>query len=162
MNKNKILYNSQNVYDLIKDNTEIIETDNNVIFTPSAMDIIKSKGIKIVYKKDIADNCGCSCVKDDSTEIVKQTIKILVNKLNITDEKIIKKVIAEVLNRVNSHFTGKGNGDVYADYKYGDYFTIKMIALDKSGYTSLNELERNTIMTYDAFASGYNKTRGNR
>lgn len=68
----------------------------------------------------------------------------------------------EVLNRVNSHFTGKGNGDVYADYKYGDYFTIKMIALDKSGYTSLNELERNTIMTYDAFASGYNKTRGNR
>ena len=80
MNKNKILYNSQNVYDLIKDNTEIIETDNNVIFTPSAMDIIKSKGIKIVYKKDIADNCGCSCVKDDSTEIVKQTIKILVNK----------------------------------------------------------------------------------
>lgn len=68
----------------------------------------------------------------------------------------------EVLNRVNSHFTGKGNGDVYADYKYGDYFTIKMIALDKSGYASLNELERNTIMTYDSFASGYNKTRGNR
>ncbi|WP_300756231.1 hypothetical protein [uncultured Brachyspira sp.] len=101
MNKNKILYNSQNVYDLIKDNTEIIEADNNVIFTPSAMDIIKSKGIKIVYKKDIADNCRCSCVKDESTEIVKQTIKILVNKLNITDEKIIKKVITEVLNRVN-------------------------------------------------------------
>lgn len=97
MNKNKILYNSQNVYELIKDNTEIIEADNNFIFTPSAMDIIKSKGIKIVYKKDIADNC----VKDDSTEIVKQTIKILVNKLNITDEKTIKKVITEVLNRVN-------------------------------------------------------------
>ena len=68
----------------------------------------------------------------------------------------------EVLNRVNAHFTGKGNGDVYADYKYGDKFTIKMIALEKSGYTTLNELERNTIMTYDAFASGYNKTRGNR
>lgn len=68
----------------------------------------------------------------------------------------------EVLNRVNAHFTGKGNGDVYADYKYGDKFTIKMIALEKSGYATLNELERNTIMTYDAFASGYNKTRGNR
>ena len=24
-----------------------------------------------------------------------------------------------VMNRVNNHFTGKGNGDVYADYKYG-------------------------------------------
>jgi hypothetical protein len=23
------------------------------------------------------------------------------------------------LDRVNAHFTGKGNGDIYADYKYG-------------------------------------------
>ncbi len=68
----------------------------------------------------------------------------------------------EVLNRVNAHFTGKGNGDVYADFKYGDNFTIKMIALEKSGFKTLNDLERNTIMTYDSFASGYNKTRGNR
>lgn len=68
----------------------------------------------------------------------------------------------EVLNRVNAHFTGKGNGDVYADYKYGDAFTIKMIALDKSGFKTLNDLERNTIMTYDSFSSGYNKTRGNK
>lgn len=68
----------------------------------------------------------------------------------------------EVLNRINAHFTGKGNGDVYADYKFGDKFTIKIIALEKSGYATLNELERNTIITYDAFASGYNKTRGNR
>ena len=37
-----------------------------------------------------------------------------------------------------------------------------MISLEKSGYATLNELERNTIMAYDAFASGYNKTRGNR
>lgn len=66
-----------------------------------------------------------------------------------------------ILKRVNNHFTGKGNGDVYADYKYGDEFTIKMISLEKSNYSSLNELERHTIMTYDAFAKGYNKTRGN-
>lgn len=68
----------------------------------------------------------------------------------------------KVLNRVNAHFTGKGNGDVYADYKYGDSFTIKMLSLENSGYSNLNDLERDTIMTYDAFASGYNKTRGNR
>lgn len=68
----------------------------------------------------------------------------------------------EILNRVNSHFTGKGNGDVYADYKYGNLFTIKMIALEKSGFKTLNELERNTIATYDSFAAGYNKTRGNK
>lgn len=68
----------------------------------------------------------------------------------------------QVLNRVNAHFTGKGNGDVYADYKYGDTFTIKMIALENSDFNTLNELERYTIARYDAFSKGYNKTRGNR
>lgn len=68
----------------------------------------------------------------------------------------------KVFQRVNSHFTGHGNGDVYADYKYGDDFTIKMIALENSGFSTLNELERNTISTYNAYASGYNKTRGNK
>ena len=68
----------------------------------------------------------------------------------------------QVLNRVNAHFAGKGNGDVYADYKYGDIFSIKMIALENSRFNSLNELERNTIARYNAFSNGYNKTRGNR
>ena len=68
----------------------------------------------------------------------------------------------QLFSRVNSHFTGKGNGDVYADYKYGDVFTIKLLPLDGSGCATLNELERKTIKTYNAFASGYNKTRGNR
>ena len=68
----------------------------------------------------------------------------------------------QVFNRVNAHFTGKGNGDVYADYKYGDKFTIKMIALENSGFSTLNELERNTIAKYNAYYRGYNKTRGNK
>lgn len=67
-----------------------------------------------------------------------------------------------VFQRVNNHFTGHGNGDVYADYKYGDDFTIKMIALEHSGFNTLNELERNTIAAYNAYAKGYNKTRGNK
>ena len=68
----------------------------------------------------------------------------------------------QVLRRVNSHFTGHGNGDVYADYKYGNQFTISMIALEGSGFQTLNELERNTIKQYSAYSKGYNKTRGNR
>lgn len=67
-----------------------------------------------------------------------------------------------IFDRVNQHFTGKGNGDVYADYKYGDEFTIKMINFENSGYSSLNELERHTIWVYNAYSKGYNKTRGNR
>ncbi|MDQ0159610.1 GIY-YIG nuclease family protein [Alkalibacillus salilacus] len=68
----------------------------------------------------------------------------------------------QVLNRVNNHFFGRGNGDVYADYKYGDQWTIKMISLENSGFKTLNELERHTIETYDAYRKGYNKTRGNK
>ena len=67
-----------------------------------------------------------------------------------------------VLDRVNAHFTGHGNGDVYADYKYGDHFTIKLISLRKSGYSDLNSLERDMIARYKAFSRGYNRTRGNR
>ena len=68
----------------------------------------------------------------------------------------------KVLDRVNMHFTGKGNGDVYADNKYGDEFTIKIIGLKHSGYRTLNALERDTIATFDAYAKGYNKTKGNK
>ncbi len=67
----------------------------------------------------------------------------------------------KVFQRVNNHFTGHGNDDVYADYKYGDEFTIKMIELNRSGFSTLNELERNTILTYDAYTKGYNKTKRN-
>lgn len=48
----------------------------------------------------------------------------------------------QVFNRVNSHLTGKGNGDVYADYKYGDEFSIRIIPFQGSGYDSINALER--------------------
>ena len=67
-----------------------------------------------------------------------------------------------VFSRVNNHFTGYGNGDVYADFKAGDEFTIKMVSLEGSGCSSLNELERNYIGIYKAYSKGYNKTRGNR
>ncbi len=66
-----------------------------------------------------------------------------------------------VLARVNSHLTGHGNGDVYADYKYGDNIAITLIPLEGSGYGNLNTLEKDTIDLYDAYNKGYNRTRGN-
>ena len=58
-----------------------------------------------------------------------------------------------------SNFTPQ---DIYADYKYGDEFTIRLIALKGSGFKTLNELERNAIAAYRAYDKGYNKTRGNK
>lgn len=64
--------------------------------------------------------------------------------------------------RVNQHFTGHGNGDVYADYKRGkDRFTIKLVPLVNSGYYDLDLLEKDLIDKYNAYTKGYNKTRGN-
>ncbi len=66
-----------------------------------------------------------------------------------------------VLQRINQHLTGHGNGDVYADYKYGDRFTVTSIRLRGSGFGTLNDLERHAISVYNAYSKGYNKTRGN-
>lgn len=63
--------------------------------------------------------------------------------------------------RVNQHFTGHGNGDVYADYKYGDRFIIKLIPLNESGYDDIDKLEKDKIEEYKAKEAGYNKTTGN-
>lgn len=68
----------------------------------------------------------------------------------------------KVLDRIGNHFSGRGNGDVYADYKYGDTFTIRTIALDNSQFDSLNDLERYAIRSFNAFNKGYNKNRGNK
>ena len=68
----------------------------------------------------------------------------------------------QVMWRVNQHLTGKGNGDVYADYMQGDRFRIRMIALAGSGYRDLDAMERDAIACYHAYDEGYNKTRGNR
>ena len=86
-------------------------------------------------------------------------VYILFNK---TKNKFYVGQGKQVLNRVNAHFTGHGNGDVYADYKYGDSFTIRTIKLEGSGFNNLNDLERYFIKEYNAFSLGYNKTRGNR
>lgn len=64
--------------------------------------------------------------------------------------------------RVNQHFTGHGNGDVYADFKRGhDKFTIKLLPLVNSGYYDLDKFEKDMIAKYDAYNNGYNKTQGN-
>lgn len=63
--------------------------------------------------------------------------------------------------RVNQHFTGHGNGDVYADYKLGDSFKIELVNLADSGYSDIDKLEKDLIRKYHAYTSGYNRTRGN-
>ena len=80
---------------------------------------------------------------------------------NLTKDMYYVGQSIKVIDRVGQHFTGHGNGDVYADFKYGDEFEVSTVSLVDSGYGSLNDLERDTIAAYDAYNNGYNKTAGN-
>lgn len=81
---------------------------------------------------------------------------------NKTKDKYYVGQAKQVVSRVKAHLAGRGNGDVYADYKYGDNFEVRTISLVLSGYPSLNKLERDLIKRYNAYTKGYNRTRGNR
>lgn len=80
---------------------------------------------------------------------------------NISKDMFYVGQSVRVVARVGQHLTGHGNGDVYADFKYGDEFEVSTVSLADSGYDSLNDLEREAIAAYDAYNSGYNKTAGN-
>ncbi len=67
-----------------------------------------------------------------------------------------------ILFRVSQHFTGHGNGDVYADYKYGDEFEVGLIKIVDTDFESVDEMEMYYIDLYDAAINGYNKTSGNK
>ena len=57
---------------------------------------------------------------------------------------------AKAIDRAAIQFLGRGNCDVYADYKYGDSFNVRIIPLSESGYESLNELKRAAIQALEA------------
>lgn len=80
---------------------------------------------------------------------------------NLTKHKYYVGQGASVMDRISQHFMGHGNGDVYADYIYGDRFEIQALALANSGFRTLDDLERYTIRTFKAYEKGYNRTRGN-
>lgn len=61
-----------------------------------------------------------------------------------------------VYKRVKSHLSGKGNGDVYADYRYGKHVYVTIYPCAR---TELNHLEKQLITLYKATKS-YNKTAG--
>ncbi len=63
------------------------------------------------------------------------------------------------IKRVRDHLQGKGNGDVYADFKYGNTFTI---TIHNCPINELNLIEKTFIEKYNASGKdGYNKNKGN-
>lgn len=61
-----------------------------------------------------------------------------------------------VCQRVHNHFNGKGNGDVYADIKYGKEAYVRIVPCKAK---RLNDMETALIEAFSATDS-YNKTKG--
>lgn len=78
---------------------------------------------------------------------------------NLNHNKVYVGQSKGVIKRVNNHFKANGNGDLYADYKYGCQFQISIV---KCNENELNEIERYYIHQYGSHLYGYNKTKGNK
>lgn len=61
-----------------------------------------------------------------------------------------------VYHRIFSHFSGRGNGEVYSDIRDGLYVYVRVVLCREK---KLNEMERRLIQVYHATKS-YNKTEG--
>lgn len=81
---------------------------------------------------------------------------------NVTKQKCYVGQSNSIYNRLFQHFSCKGCESVYADYLRGDVFRLTSFPLCSSQYNSLDEMEREYILRYEAFTKGYNKTIGNR
>lgn len=68
-----------------------------------------------------------------------------------------------IFDRSYRHFIkGSGSAEVYEDYCSDHTFSISVIPLETTSFSTLNELEDNAIRAYNALVpSGYNKNPGN-
>lgn len=65
-----------------------------------------------------------------------------------------------VRDRVFSHFSGRGNGDIYHHYRLGEPFTIRFYPHNEHQFQSIEELEYHLIRIYESNTYGYNRQKG--
>lgn len=100
------------------------------------------------YKKRFATSgCYLILISDE-----KSSTSTIINEYT----EIYAGQSVNIAERVHQHFTGHGNGDVYADVKYGKYVFVKLFPCPKE---NMNDLECRLIEAFNGLDS-YNKTAG--
>lgn len=110
---------------------------------------------------------GCRQVRLTVREFLAIRLKLPVEKgVYLLKNKTLTKYYAgqsdDMVSRITSHFAGRGNGDVYHDYKLGHEFEIHFYFLDTNQFLDLNELEHHVIRVYECVETGYNRKKGNK
>jgi len=96
----KVLLTKNNIEAYISKNQSKIYLDKSMILTSGAQDIIRNRGISIIYDKsreEKSEDVACS----ETETITKQLIKILQEQHSITDEILIKNVCNLILQKIN-------------------------------------------------------------
>lgn len=110
--------------------------------------IVHKQGNKGIsgYKYNDTSGCYVIFIYNDYT-----------NKENYRNyEEIYIGQSINICQRVHNHFNGKGNGDVYADIKYGKEVYVQFIPCAKY---SMNDTEKELIKAFNA-TNSYNFTQG--
>ena len=90
----KTLITKRNLDNFLEKGANNIIVDKSIILSPSVKDVLKERGVKIIYKNDIEENKG-------KRDIIQNITKILKEDFNLKDENLIKQVAIKVLEKVN-------------------------------------------------------------
>lgn len=63
----------------------------------------------------------------------------------------------KIFRKIDRHFRGYGNADIYKDFQRGNKFYVRIIRLKNSGYDNIDILANEISKKYKAYETGYNK-----
>jgi hypothetical protein len=108
----KKLVTKRNIHDYLIEGENEFYVDSSMIISPGAKDILRNKGIVIVYghreencSKEITECKEVSCLdieekSDSELRIIKTIENLLVQEFKVTDAQMIKEIISKVLNKI--------------------------------------------------------------
>lgn len=115
------------------------------------------------FMKDwITEMDGRKCISGYKAHEFSGCYVILIFESPVTDgcylgyDDIYIGQSVNVTKRVHQHFSGKGNGDVYADIKYGKSVYVLLVPCERE---EMNDLEKALISEFESTDS-YNATSG--
>lgn len=70
---------------------------------------------------------------------------------NNTQNKCYVGKASKVFRKIERHFTGYGNEDIFTEWKSGNKFFVNIIRFENSGYENIDKLEHDIREEYNAF-----------
>ena len=103
----KKLIGSHNVTEFICTDDNTIRVDSDMILAPGAKDVLRSKGIQIVYEKRTikGENTGKDILqdkteKDETSSVIAKVVLMLRKEFGIVDEDQIRDISVLVMEKI--------------------------------------------------------------